>query len=68
MFFLQGPKTIKEVMQWLHMIMIAEIICHLGWGVNSAKAKYSLTTYTHITGAYTIHFHNEHNCSVDKRS
>ena len=40
-----------------------EIICHLGWGKYSAKAKYSSTKYTHITGAYTIHFHNEHNCS-----
>lgn len=40
-----------------------EIICNLGWGGNSFKAKYSSTAFSNITSAYVLHFHNQHTCS-----
>ena len=40
-----------------------EIICHMGWGKNSAKTKYSSTAYTRILSAYVLHFHTNHVCS-----
>lgn len=40
-----------------------EIICHMGWGKYSAKAKYSSVKFSRITNAYVLHFHNEHICT-----